>query len=306
MSRPRRRADEALPLADAPALRRVVRRTRALRVALAVALVGLTLGGAQLARETHVERVSLLPSGTSGMLVLDLSASISTDTFARIQATLDSLARGKTPFGLVVFSDVAYEALPPGTPPAELAPFVRFFRIPKTAPGYAPSFPVNPWTRAFTGGTKISAGLAVARTVLGRAHVRHGAVLLVSDLSDAPTDLPRVAEEVVAYDRLHIPLRVVGLNPAPQDASYFRRLLQSHSDVLDARLPGEGEIRGQSEVSSSFPTGVVAAACALFLLLAANELAGARLAWRARRAPEPAPLGPDALSTGVPVREPVA
>jgi hypothetical protein len=61
--------------------------------------------------------------------------------------------------------------------------------------------------------------------------------------------------------------------------------------VLDARLPGEGSIRGQREVSSNFPTGLVAAACALFLLLAANELTCARLTWRTRR-PVPAPAKP--------------
>ncbi len=272
-----------LPLADAAAFRRAARRTRTVRLALGLALVGLTLGAAQLARERHVERTSLLPAGTSGVLVLDVSASISTDTYARIEATLDSLSRGTTPFGLVVFSDVAYEALPPGTPPSQLAPYARFFVVKPPAPGYAPSLPVGPWTRAFTGGTKISAGLALARQVLVQAHLRRGAVLLVSDLSDDRSDLARLAEEVVAYSRLRIPLRVVGLNPSPQDAAYFRRLLRSDSAVLEAKLPGEGEIQGQRTVSSSFPTSLVAAASALFLLLAANELVGARLAWSARR-----------------------
>jgi hypothetical protein len=293
---------ERLPLADAGELRPAARRTRIVRIVLAVVLVALTLGAAQLARSAHVQRTSLLPGNTSGMLVLDLSASISTDTFARIQATVDSLSRGKTPFGLVLFSDVAYEALPPGTPARELAPFARFFTLPGSSGGFTESFPDNPWTRAFTGGTKISAGLAVARDVLLRGRVTRGAVLLVSDLSDDRNDVPRVAQEIVAYSRNHIPLRVVGLNPSPQDAEYFRKLLRSNSAVLDARLPGEGEIRGQQEVASSFPTGLVAAACAIFLLLAANEIFGARLAWRERRraaAAEPVP------AAATPVREEV-
>jgi hypothetical protein len=291
-----------LPLPDATELRPAARRTRLVRIVLAVALLGVVLGAAQLARETHVERSSLLPGNTSGMLVLDLSASISTDTFARISATLDSLSRGKTPFGLVLFSDVAYEALPPGTPARELAPFARFFVIKTPAGGFASQFPDNPWTRAFTGGTKISSGLALARSVLLDEHVRRGAVLLVSDLSDDRNDVPRVAQEIVAYSRNHIPLRVVGLNPSPQDADYFRRLLRSNAAVLDARLPGEGDIRGQRQVESSVPTGLVAAACGLFLLLAANELFGARLAWRARRAAPPAesPAPPAAVREEVP------
>lgn len=277
----------ALPLADAPAFRNAARRTVVVRLLLALALLALVLVAAGLARQQHVERVSLLPAGTSGVLVLDLSASISTDTYARIEATLDALSRGTTPFGLVIFSDVAYEALPPGTPPAQLAPYARFFRIAQPPPGYAPSLPVNPWSRAFTGGTKISAGLALARRVLIEERVRRGAVLLVSDLSDDRSDLARLAEEVVAYSRLRIPLRVVGLNPSPQDAAYFRRLLRSNSAVVEAKLPGEGEIEGQRTVSSSFPTALVAAACALFLLLAVNELLGARLVWRGRRRAEP-------------------
>jgi hypothetical protein len=292
----------ALPLPDAAELRAAARRTRIVRTVLAVALVAVTLGAAQLARATHVQRTSLLPGHTSGMLVLDLSASISTDTFARISATLDALSRGKTPFGLVIFSDVAYEALPPGTPPRELAPFARFFVLKEPAGGFTQSFPDNPWSRAFTGGTKISSGLALARTVLQDEHIRRGAVLLVSDLSDDRNDVPRVAQEIVAYGRNHIPLRVVGLNPSPQDADYFRRLLRSNAAVLDARLPGEGEISGQQEVASSFPTGLVAAACALFLLLAVNELFGARLAWRERRRP---PAAEPAAPLGAPMREEV-
>jgi hypothetical protein len=270
---------ETLPLPDAASLRPAARRTTIVRLALALALVGLVLAAAQLGRERHVERASLLPADTSGILVLDVSASISTDTYDRIRATLESLSRGQTPFGLVVFSDVAYEALPPGTPASELAPFVRYFRVREPKPGFAPQLPTTPWSRAFTGGTKISAGLSVARTVLADNRTRRGAVLLVSDLSDDPKDTPRVAQEIVAYERTGIALRVVGLNPSLQDAALFRRLLGSEEAVIEARLPGEGELEGQSQVSSSFPTGLVAAACAVFLLLAANELWGARLSW---------------------------
>ena len=57
---------------------------------------------------------------TDGLVVLDLSASISTDTYARIGATLDELADTGGRYGLIVFSDTAYLALPPGTPAAEL------------------------------------------------------------------------------------------------------------------------------------------------------------------------------------------
>jgi len=287
-----------LPLAETTSLREAARRTRVVRGALALLLVLLVLAAALLARETHVERVSLLPADTSGILVLDVSASISTDTYDRIRATLDTLSRGKTPFGLVVFSDVAYEALPPGTPAAELGSFTRFFQVREPAPGFAPELPVTPWSRAFSAGTRISAGLATARAVLAENRTRRGAVLLVSDLSDDPKDVQRVAQEIAAYEARGIALRVVGLNPTPADAAFFGRLLRDDSAVVEARLPGEGRLEGQRRVSSSFPTALVAAVCSVLILLAANELWGARLTWRGApspserperaRAPEPA------------------
>lgn len=253
------------------------------RLALAVVLVVVVLTAALLARGTHVERVSLLPADTSGILVLDVSASISTDTYDRIRATLDTLSRGQTPFGLVVFSDVAYEALPPGTPAAELASFTRFFEVREPAPGFAPELPVTPWSHTFSAGTKISAGLSEARAALAADRTRRGAVLLVSDLSDDLKDVPRVAQEIEAYEARGIALRVVGLNPTPGDAAFFRRLLRDDDAVVEARLPGEGRLEGQRRVSSSFPTGLVVAACILLVLLAANELWAARLTWRRAR-----------------------
>ena len=67
--------------------------------------------------------VQLLPKESNAIVVLDLSASISSDTFNRIGETLDQLAATNGRYGLIVFSDVAYQALPPGTPSAQLRPF---------------------------------------------------------------------------------------------------------------------------------------------------------------------------------------
>ena len=106
--------------------------------------------------------MQFLPNGSRGIVVLDLSASISSDTFERIGKTLRDLAATNSRYGLVVFSDVAYEALPPGTPSAELKPYARFFTLPPPQAGFLPQFPVNPWTNSFSGGTRIAAGLGLA------------------------------------------------------------------------------------------------------------------------------------------------
>ncbi len=57
-----------------------------------------------------------------GLVVLDLSASISTDTYAGSAPRSIELADTDGRYGLIVFSDTAYLALPPGTPAAELRP----------------------------------------------------------------------------------------------------------------------------------------------------------------------------------------
>ena len=106
--------------------------------------------------------------GSDGIVVLDLSASISSDTYAEIGTTLSTLASSGGHYGLVLFSSVAYEALPPGTPARELEPFVRFFRVHSPGPGFAPVFPVNPWTQSFSEGTAISRGLDLAHSIVVR------------------------------------------------------------------------------------------------------------------------------------------
>ena len=112
-----RRAVSAIRLADARALRRFARRTVAVRAALAAVAVGLVVGFALLDRHPRSRTVQLLPTHASAIVALDLSASISADTFGGIGRTLADLARSGSRFGLVVFSDSAYEALRPGRRP---------------------------------------------------------------------------------------------------------------------------------------------------------------------------------------------
>ena len=49
-----------------------------------------------------------------------MSWSVSYDGYAQIEKTLSDLAGSGRRLGLVLFSDIAYEALPPGTQASEL------------------------------------------------------------------------------------------------------------------------------------------------------------------------------------------
>jgi len=266
----------AIPLADVARLGRAWRRTSLVRLLLAAALVGLVCAAAAAAFRTQGRSLRFLPEGSSGIVVLDLSASISTDTYQRIGQTLRELARTDGRYGLVVFSDVAYQALPPGTPSAELRPYARYFTLPPAQNGFLPQFPTNPWTNAFSGGTRIAAGLGKALQIIRDDHLRHPAVVLVSDLDDDPGDLKSLAGVALAYRHASIPVRVVALDPQPKDKQLFGRLLTEAAAIQEARLPGERARR----TGPAVPPLLTTIAALLILGLAVNELWAARLNWR--------------------------
>jgi hypothetical protein len=269
-------SSQVVPLADFGRLGRARRRTSLVRAALAAALVGLVVATAIVAMRPQARTLRFLPHGATGIVVLDLSASISTDTYQRIGTTLRELARTNGRYGLVVFSDVAYQALPPGTPSAELKPYARYFTLPPTRNGFLPQFPVNPWTNSFSGGTRIAAGLGLALRIIRGEGVKNPAVVLVSDLDDDPGDLKNLAGVALAYRQENIPVRVVALDPQPKDQALFGRLLERAATVEQARLPGE---RAQT-TGAAVPPVLAALAALAALALAANELWGARLTWR--------------------------
>ena len=164
-----------------------MQRTTAVRVLL---LLGLACTFALLfgtARAAGAGRAAVFPEGTNtGIVVLDMSASISGPTYARVATTLKGIVNANQSIGLDMFSDTAYELLPPNSPPGALAQFIPFF-VPDRYYGGTPVFLQTPWD-TFMGGTRVGAGLAMARQSLRRAHVKHGAILLVSDLDDSDAD----------------------------------------------------------------------------------------------------------------------
>ena len=180
----------ATRLGDLARLSEPAQRTTAVRVGLALALAATLAGAILLARSAGSGRAAVLPVGTkTGVVVLDMSASVAGPTFERVGAVVRGLVAANQPVGLVMFSDVAYELLPPNSPPSALQQFVRFF-----TPGHvhrgAPIFGQSPWSQ-FSGGTRISTGLVARQNALRRAHIPHGSLVLMSDLNDSQDDQTR-------------------------------------------------------------------------------------------------------------------
>lgn len=268
----------SIPLADARVLHPAATRTLVVRVVLAACLAGLVVASVVVSRRPHTQTIVALPPHSSAIVVLDVSASISADTYSRIGATLSSLSRSGGRYGLVVFSDQPYEALPPGTSAADLAPLIRYFTLPPVqGPGFAQTFPANPWQRVFSAGTKISAGLELAHQIAFQDRLSKPIAILVSDLDDDPEDLPRLVTIMLALKRDHIPLRIVGLNPSSQDVALFKRLTGG-APIVRA---GKQQPGPQPRNHTPFPWTLVALALVAATGIALHELWGPRLQWRA-------------------------
>ena len=263
----------AIPLGDVGALVRPFRRTLVFRLALAAALAG-TLAAAYVGADRTGKHTGLLPSGKSPIVAIDMSWSVSYDNYDQIERALRDLAGSGRRIGLVLFSDIAYEALPPGTRASELRPYLRFFRTRGTP---------NPWQEAFAGGTRIWSALDLAHRMLERDHVPNGAVVLISDLADAPNDRALLAQTLSSYVSDRIPVKIVALDPTPEDAQLFERALAHGGGTVETLGPATRSAATRRP-RPALQTTLVASALALALLLGLNEAALGRLGWRTRRA----------------------
>jgi len=295
---------QAIPLADVSALKDPMRRTAIVRWALAGALLIVVVVAAVLAQRPASSEIVLAKGGRSGVIVLDLSASIGSPR-RRITEPFEYLAATGQEFGLVLFSGTAYEAAPPGTSSAELrgimtalAPFGNvcvandFAPCPPHSRRVEPDSPeaqrirqesVTPWTENFRGGTVISAGLELARHSLEQHDMKDRGVLLISDLDDSLLDVPRLTREIITYRDEHIPLNIVALDPFDEDRFYFERLVGRDAFVDRAELaPSKLVDEKQRAERAGVPEGLAALALLLLMLLAVNEHFCGRLAWRPR------------------------
>lgn len=281
---------ERIPVADAPALAGAARRTTFVRILLAAALLGAAAVAYLFAAGLQARPSSYFAEGATGVVVIDFSTSIDPGKYRRIARVLRTVAETSQPVGLVVYSDAAYEAIPPGTRGDVLRPLLRFYEQPDRAlsPRVRGGFgtplprelPASPWQRTFRGGTRISAGLRVAREMLQRDRVRGGSVMLVSDLDDSPFDTARLGDEAISYRRAGIDIRLVPLSPAREDRELFMRLFGPEAFVGHRELLANSQLEERRTLVGAFPAGLVATAAALLLLLAINERLNARLRWR--------------------------
>jgi hypothetical protein len=239
------------------------------------------------ARGADVRPTSYFASGNGGIVVLDLSTSVERTKYQRINRVLRSLSMTGSRVGLVVFSDSAYEALPPGTRGEELTPLLRFFpvaREPRSRDeaerNAQQSFGIaTPWSGTFRGGTRISTGLREARQMVERDRIADPSVLLVSDLDNSGIDTPVLTQELITYERTGIDLRIVPLFPSPEDRQLFGRIVGPDEFVLNKELLRNSEIEERQTLVGDFPLAFVLVAALLLALVALNERLCLRMSW---------------------------
>jgi hypothetical protein len=245
-------------------------RARILRLVLVATVLALVIAALVSARDLEAQNPGLLPGGTTGVVVVDLSLSIANEDYRTVRRAFRQLIAEKARIGLVVFSDVAYELLPPGTPASELEPVLRLLVPPRLGP------PVNPWTVTFRAGTKISTALSLARDMLERDNVDPGAILLVSDLETAPDDVPALSRVVASLRRSSIDLRIVPVAPSTDAKLLFREFIEDGAFAVPST--GDGDLAPvDGTAGGHLPVALLLLGGLVFVVLAAHELFGGRL-----------------------------
>jgi len=285
-----------LPTSAADELASIHRRTRWTRLALAAMALALLVAAFLAARGLDPLPTTYFAESTGGVVVLDLSTSVDAVKSRRAARVLRTFARTEGRVGLVVFSDSAYEMFPPDTRSEELRPLLRFFRsrggqrpdfrrFPRRQRGsfQLPREPETPWSLSFRGGTRISTGLEEARYIVEREGDPSLSVLLLSDLDNSGFDSSALTEEIVAYRRAGIDLRVVPLFPAPEDRAHFEQIVGRDDFLRDVELIRNTRVDQRQTLVGAFPWALAACIAALLLLLAVNERRLGRVSWRTGR-----------------------
>jgi Mg-chelatase subunit ChlD len=266
----RSNARQAVPTSEPQELARATRRTLLVRGALALALVAALALVVLEARSEDVRQSPLVPSGKTGIMVLDISASTSGAPFAQ---TIAKLVEADERVGLVAFSDAGYELIPPGTSGRALVPFLRYFADGED--GQAPPAR-NPWDD-FRAGTKISEGLRVAREVLERERIQDGSILLLSDFEILPDEIPRVAEQVAFLQTAGADVRLIPLDPTPERRARMNAILGGAAVLRDEAADAPVRAPESGSAATLAPWLFLAFAGLLVALLAVNEGVLARM-----------------------------
>ena len=245
-----------------------------LRAGLGAGLVAVLALAFLEARSIDPRRAPLVPSGTTGILVLDLSASVYEDAIGQ---TIRKLVATGEEAGVVAFSDAGYELLPPGTPARELLPLLRFFN-PQTATTTG-LLPVDPW-QDFRAGTRISEGLKVAHAALVRHGAGDGSIVLVSDLEILPDEVVRLGDVAAELRRAGIRLRIVPLFPTPEKYARIRQIVGDSSFLRESSEASPVAAPEGRSLAHAAPWLFLLVGAVLVLLLAANEGVLSRLELR--------------------------
>jgi hypothetical protein len=256
-----------IPVSEPGRLRRVAKRTTVLRLALAGGLLAALALAFFVARGQEVRQAPLVPAGTTGMLVLDLSASVYEGA---LDVTIAKLVDTDERTGLVVFSDSAYELLPPGAPSRELQSLLRFFKARPDA-----TLPRNPW-EDFRGGTRISVGMEFARQALLREEVSNGSIVLVSDLEILPDEIARLSEVLAQIRQDGYAIRIVPLFPSEEKRALIEQLVGGDAFLSEPEEEGVRPPEARRIVSAA-PWLFLLAAAVVVALLTANEATLSRL-----------------------------
>jgi hypothetical protein len=265
-----------IPIGTTATMAPAVRRTLLLRIALGALLIALVVAAVDTGKSRAAADRGLVPGGVGGMLVLDVSRSIKPEANKTITDVLQELIDGHTRIGLVAFSDIGYEMLPPGSPSGELQALLRYFAAVAPKPGPEP-YPPNPWTTSFSGGTQISSGLAVAHAALVRAGEPKGPILLVSDLDTAPDDVPRVALAFNEFRAQGVPFRIVAVSPRPDNLSLFKNLAGPGAFTHPVQRTSGGVGQTEGAEGGHTPWLLISLALCVLAALAANEHWNGRL-----------------------------
>jgi hypothetical protein len=258
----------AIPASEPGRLQAAGRRTTFLRVGLAAGLALLLAASVLVARQYDVRHAPLVASGSSGVVVLDLSASVFEGGF---EATVRKLVETDERAGLVVFSDAAYELLPPGSAGREFQALLRFFR--STPSGFLPP---NPWDR-FRAGTRISVGLEAAREALLREG-GPGKIILLSDLEVLQDEVQRLVTVFADLRRDGFEVEIIPLAPREEQRRLMELFLGGDA-FLPEPVSGEQAIkaRGEGRLTTGIPWWFVLVGLGLVAVLAINERSLARM-----------------------------
>ena len=262
----RRRRRLAIDTHDAVALRGVARRTRLMRLVLAAAAVGALVATVVSVLDAH--RRTIVPAGSSGVIVVDVSLSIA-NSYGDVRRSLRNVMNGDSPVGLVVFSDVAYELFPRHAGQRTRA---RARRHPAGA--WRPSDAVDAEL------SRRDAHLRRARARRSNADAparRERVVVLISDLQTAPDDVTALARTIVLKSR-GVAVRVVPIGALSDGRLLFTRLLGKDAFSEPTRSIDGGPRPLRSADSAGLPVGLLTLATLFFLALAAHERYASRLA----------------------------